>query len=281
MGGWAGGYATDARNTGSGGCALPFMSRLVFSVSVDDGHPLDLRMAETLAKHGMRASFYLPIRNTEGPPVMTAAQARELSRQFEIGSHTLDHRYLTRMDDNEAWRQISQGKTELEQRLGQAVTGFCYPGGQFRSRHVHMVKRAGFAYARTIKNLHSDAGEQRFMLPTSLQFYPHKRSVLIRNFISQGSYKARWSAFQAIVTEDDWLMRIYRLFDHLEQHGKVFHLWCHALDIDRLHLWKALDHFLGFVARRVPAGRRLDNAGLICDRRRDVALVFPDHQKVM
>jgi hypothetical protein len=257
------------------------MSQLVFSLSVDDGHPLDLRIADRLAKHGLRASFYLPIRNAEGPPVLTAAQARELSRYFEIGSHTLDHRYLTRVDDNEAWRQISEGKAELEQRLGQAVSGFCYPGGQFHARHVQMVRRAGFAYARTIKNLYSDAGEQRFTIPTSLQFYPHKRSVLIRNFISQGDYKRRWPAFQAIIAEDNWLMRLYRLFDHMEQHGKVFHLWCHALDIERLQLWKDLDYFLGFVARRIPPGRRLDNGGLICDRRRDVAFVFPDHQKVM
>ena len=257
------------------------MSQLVFSLSVDDGHPLDLRIAERLVKHGLRASFYLPIRNAEGPPVMTAAQARELSQHFEIGSHTLDHHYLTRVGDGEAWRQIIEGKTELEQRLGQAVSGFCYPGGKFHHRHVGMVKRAGFAYARTIKNLHSDAGEQRFTVPTSLQFYPHNRTVLIKNFISQGSYTRRWPALQAIITEDDWLMRIYRLFDHLEQHGEVFHLWCHALDIERLQLWRALDHFLGFVARRIPPSRRLDNAGLIGDRRRNVALVFPDHEKVM
>ena len=257
------------------------MSSLVFTLSVDDGHPLDLRIAEILARHRLRASFYLPIRNAEGAPVMTAAQARELSRYAEIGSHTLDHCFLTRVDDNEAWRQISEGKTELEQRLGHAVSGFCYPGGQFHARHVHMVRRAGFGYARTINNLYSDTGEQRFTLPTSLQFYPHKRDVLIRNFISQGAYKRRWSALQAIIAEDNWLMRIYRLFDHLEQHGQVFHLWCHALDIERLQLWKELDYFLGFVARRIPPGRRLDNSGLIRDRRRDVALVFPDHQKVV
>ena len=103
------------------------MSSLAFTLSVDDGHPLDLRIAEILARHRLRASFYLPIRNAEGAPVMTAAQARELSRYAEIGSHTLDHCYLTRVDDNEAWRQISEGKTELEQRLGHA-----YPASAIR-----------------------------------------------------------------------------------------------------------------------------------------------------
>ncbi len=257
------------------------MNSLTFSLSVDDGHPLDLRIADMLKRHGLHASFYLPIHNSEGAPVMSASQARELAQHFDIASHTFDHRYLTILSDAEAWRQIIDGKTELEQRIGRQVSGFCYPGGHYRARHLQMVRRAGFRYARTIRNLYPDAGHQPLAMPTSLQFYPHARSVLIRNFASQGSHATRWPAFRAIVMEENWLMRLYRLFDHLEQRGSVFHLWCHAADIEHLHLWKALDHFLGFVARRIPAGRRLDNAGLIGGQHRDVALMFPDHQKIM
>lgn len=257
------------------------MNELAFCLSVDDGHPLDLRVADILTKHNLRASFYLPIHNCEGAPVMSAAQARELAGHFDIGSHTRDHRYLTRLTDGEAWQQITEGKTELEQRIGQAVPGFCYPGGQYRHRHVKMVGKAGFRYARTIRNLHREPGDHPLTMPTSLQFYPHTRPVLIRNFIRQGSYVARWPALQAIVMENNWLMRLYRLFDHFEQRGGVFHLWLHAEDIERLQLWRALDHFLGFVARRIPFCRRLDNTGLIHERFRDIALVLPDHQKIM
>lgn len=257
------------------------MNTLTFSLSVDDGHPLDLRIADMLARHDLRATFYLPIRNCEGPPVLSAAQARELSTRFDIGSHTLDHRYLTTLTENEAWRQITEGKVELEQRIGRTVSGFCYPGGKYLQQHLQMVSRAGFHFARTTRNLCPDIGHQPLAIPTSLQFYPHTRSVLIRNFISQGSHLNRWPAFRSVINEDDWLMRMYRLFDHIEKRGSVFHLWCHALDIDRLQLWKALDHFLGFVSRRIPSGQRLDNAGLMDRQLRNVALMLPDHQKVM
>lgn len=257
------------------------MNALNFSLSVDDGHPLDLRIADMLSRHGLRASFYVPIHNIEGAPVMSAAQSRELSQHFDMGSHTLDHRYLTTVNDAEAWRQITDGKTELEQRIGRQVSGFCYPGGKYRRRHLQMVRDAGFSYARTTRNFYPDAGDQPLALPTSLQFYPHARSVLIRNFVSQGSYATRWPAFRAIATEDNWLMRLYRLFDHLEKQGSILHLWCHAADIEHLQLWKVLDHFLAFIARRIPAGRRLDNAGLIAWQRRDIALMLPDHQKIM
>jgi peptidoglycan/xylan/chitin deacetylase (PgdA/CDA1 family) len=257
------------------------MNAMTFSLSVDDGHPLDLRIADMLQRHGLRATFYVPIHNSEGAPVMTSSQAHELARHFDVGSHTLDHRYLTTLNDAAAWRQITEGKTELEQRIGRQVSGFCYPGGKYLARHQHMVSRAGFRYARTTRNLYPCAGHQPWVVPTSLQFYPHGRSVLIRNFFSQGSYTTRWPAFRAIVMEENWLMRLYRLFDHLEQHGSVFHLWCHAADVEHLQLWKALDHFLGFVARRIPVGRRLDNAGLIDSQLRNVALMLPDHQKIM
>lgn len=257
------------------------MNGLSFSLSVDDGHPLDLRIADMLARHDLRATFYVPIRNCEGPPVLSAVQTRELAQRFEMGSHTLDHRFLTTLNETEAWHQIIHGKAELEQRIGQKVTGFCYPGGKFRQPHVQMVRRAGFSYARTIRNMYPDAGQHSLTLPTSLQFYPHTRSVLIRNFILQGSYPIRSPLFRAVIIEEDWVMRLYRLFDHLQKRGGVFHLWCHSLDIDRLQIWKALDHFLGFVARRIPPCRRLDNAGLVHGRLRDVALVLPDHQEVM
>lgn len=260
------------------------MSNLRFTLSVDDGHPLDFRIADMLDRHNFRASFYLPIRNCEAAPVMSAVQARELSQRFDVGSHTLDHRYLTRLPDDAAWHQIIDGKTELEQRLGKTVNGFCYPGGRYRGRHAQMVRRAGFRYARTTRNLFPNSGHSPFCVPTTLQFYPHSRSVLIRNFLSQGAYRSRWPALRAVMMESDWLIRLYCLFDYFERRGSVFHLWCHAIDIERLQLWRALDHFLSFVARRVPAERRLDNAGLLrpmIDRQGPVTLVLPDHEKVV
>ena len=63
------------------------------TTSWDDGHPLDMRIAEMLAKHGLTGTFYAP-RSAE-TEVMPMAQLKELSRSFEIGAHTLRHRVLT------------------------------------------------------------------------------------------------------------------------------------------------------------------------------------------
>lgn len=239
------------------------MKHATFSFSVDDGHPLDLRMADLLLRHELAATFYVPMRNREGPPVLQAAQLRQLAKDFEIGSHTRDHQFLNQVPADLARRQIVDGKAALEDQLGCAVAGFCYPGGQYRALHCRMVQQAGFRYARTTQNLRLDASEHPFELPVSLQFYPHSRQVLLRNFLSGRHWLKRQAAWRICAAEADWLERLYRLFDHAVQTKSLFHLWCHSRDIDRLQLWQPLDEFLGLVAHHIPARRRVDNAALV------------------
>ncbi len=235
----------------------------VLSVSVDDGHPLDMRMAELLIRHGVQASFHVPGRNSEGQPVLSPVALRELSREFEIGSHTLEHRYLARLDLHEALRQITEGKRALQALLGKPAHGFCYPGGKYRAVHCGMVQAAGFRYARTTQNLRLDVGCRPMEVPTTLQFYPHSRAVLIRNFLSQRHWQQRWPVLELLMQEPHWLDRLRRLFAWTVRQGGVFHLWCHSLDIERLGLWQALDRFLAEAVEWIPPGRRLNNLQLV------------------
>lgn len=235
----------------------------VFSLSVDDGHPSDLRLAALLQRHGLRATFYVPVRNCEGPPVMTALALRELDTAFEIGSHTLEHRFLAGLDLHTALLQIGDGKAALEDILGHTVQGFCYPGGKYHPVHCQMVRSAGFNYARSTQNLRMDVGSQPFEIPTTLQFFPHARAVMLRNFLSHRKWTKRHTLLTALWQEPDWLKRIVHVFDHVVQHAGQFHLWCHALDLDRQGLWPDLDYFLGLVVDHIPAQQRLDNAQLV------------------
>ncbi len=241
------------------------MSKLRLTLSIDDGHPLDLRVADLLARHGLEATFYIPVMNDEGPPVMTAAQVRQLAQRFEIGSHTWSHRFLTTVDDVTARSQVVDGKRALEDWLGTPVQGFCYPGGRYRRRHMVMVRDAGFAYARTTQNLRLDAGHQPFRMPTTLQFYPHSRSVLMRNLLSQGAPLTRLPGFMTAMSGRNWLERTYRLLAVAAARGGVLHLWFHALDLERLGLWTALDCFLARAADRVTPSARLTNGRLAAE----------------
>jgi peptidoglycan-N-acetylglucosamine deacetylase len=64
-------------------------SGMAITTSWDDGHPLDFRIANLLAKHGIPGTFYLPLKNVR--PTVSPSEIRELSLSFEIGAHTVNH----------------------------------------------------------------------------------------------------------------------------------------------------------------------------------------------
>lgn len=234
-----------------------------FSMSVDDGHPLDLRMADLLQSHNIQATFYLPVTNQEGAPVLSSASMRELAQAFEVGSHTRSHRFLNTLKGAEAWREIVDGKQKLQDQLGLEVEGFCYPGGRYHYLHKLQVRSAGFRYARTTQNLRIDLEFPIFEMPTTAQFYPHTRSVFVRNFISQRHWANRSTALRVSLANEDWLMRLHALLDLAIERRGVFHLWCHSIDIETLALWDQLDGFLARVSHLIGRDQRVCNRDLI------------------
>lgn len=195
---------------------------------------------------------------------MSATQIRELrSIGFEIGSHTLDHRYLPTLDSQSATLQVQLGKTELEQIIRERVSGFCYPGGKFLKSHVEIVKQAGFTFARTTENLRLDSGIDPYRIPVSLQCYPHPRSVYLRNFARQGQWRLRARMLRALWEADTLLSQLKIGLDLACQSGTVFHLWGHSWELDKFNLWSTLDDFLGYVTERVSPQRRVSNSELV------------------
>ena len=234
----------------------------VFTCSIDDGHPLDMKVAELLSKHGLNGTFFIPIKNREGFTVMRKELMVELGRHFEIGSHTYDHCYLKSVDLWHAYHQINEGKTQLEELLGREISGFCYPGGRYRQRDIELVKACGFKYARTTMNLRFDVGSKPYEMPTTIQYYPHHRDVYLRNFAGSGNWFRRCSGLRLALQYENWRDRLYALFDHACKHGGAFHLWGHSKQFDELGAWGDLDAFFAHVARNVPLQDRLNNEQL-------------------
>lgn len=249
----------------------------LFTSSWDDGHPLDLKLADLLAKHGFDATFFVPLSNREGLPVMTAAQMRSLhAGGFEIGSHTLDHCYLTTVDDSTAAAQIAQGKSELEQVLGRTVPGFCYPGGKHHARHVSMVRQTGFSYARHTVNFHTDVLPEPLLMPVGLQCYPHRRDVFLRNYARYGDWPRRTSMLVRVLRHADLAARLRDALDLVCRQGGVFHLWGHTWELDQFDGWALLDDFLRYASERIPPAQRLSNLDTL-RHRQVLGIAAPDH----
>jgi len=86
--------------------------------------------------------------------MLTPDMVVDLDRHgIEIGAHTVTHPILTSLDDASAMQEIAGSKRDLEAIVGKPVTLFAYPNGKvgkdFDTRHVAMVREAGFQAAFT------------------------------------------------------------------------------------------------------------------------------------
>jgi peptidoglycan/xylan/chitin deacetylase (PgdA/CDA1 family) len=238
-------------------------SSLRLTTSWDDGHPLDLKVADLLTTHGFAGTFYVPRSNREGRPVMTTAELRTLGASFEIGGHSFDHVPLTGLSARERDRQLRDGKRRVEDELGRAIIGFCYPGGAHDRTVRQAVRAVGFRYARTVTNLSLDPPRDRYQVGTTLQLFPHRRLTYMRNFARRGDWRARARPLEICLrdgTLDGCLEHVLRF---AVQRGGVFHLWGHSWEIEAHGLWGALERFLRVAGGLVAREQRIPNAAII------------------
>jgi peptidoglycan/xylan/chitin deacetylase (PgdA/CDA1 family) len=241
---------------------------MIFTSSWDDGHPLDERLADMLGQHGFAATFFVPIRNREGLPVMTGAALRRLAMTHEIGSHTFDHVYLRNEPEEVMRYQIHRGKAELEDALGRAVCGFCYPGGKFNSTATAIVREAGFAYARSTEDLSVGVTEEPFRMPTTLQFFPHRRAVFARHFVKYSRRIQKTGLLLKLMACRSFAGQLDVVTRHAHDKDAILHIWGHSWELERHGLWTSLERFLKGVAELRPTSLPLRNlVGLYRQRR--------------
>jgi peptidoglycan/xylan/chitin deacetylase (PgdA/CDA1 family) len=90
--------------------------------------------------------------------LMSIDQIREAQRACtEFGSHSLDHADLAAASPDEAWRQIADSKSKLEDSLSLSIEAFCYPYGRKSEVVCDMVRKAGYRLAcSTEKGLNTE-----------------------------------------------------------------------------------------------------------------------------
>jgi peptidoglycan-N-acetylglucosamine deacetylase len=216
------------------------------TTSWDDGHRLDLRMADLLAGVGATGTFYVSPRSVEWGAAdrLSEGHLRFLAAAgFEIGSHTLTHPRLDRLPVEAARREIDDGKAALEDALSAPVTSFCYPYGAYGPEHPALVREAGFTLARTIRRYWLAPPDDPFQLPTSSHASRYRADLyhLLRHSRTPRQWLTRWR---------HWDVLARHLVGRARGHGGVFHLWGHSWEIDGHDDWQRLGAFLRFLAEQ-------------------------------
>jgi len=118
-------------------------------------------MDELLAWSGKKANL-LSLNRTLSLNELIMLKQGEL---IEIGAHTATHPMLSTLPKNHQQDEIVQGKTKIEEHLGQQVNLLAYPFGNYSTETRAIVKKSGFLGACTIEKGCVWYGSDRHLLP--------------------------------------------------------------------------------------------------------------------
>lgn len=236
----------------------------LLTTSWDDGHPLDLRVAEILARHGIAGTFYVPRQAPCG--MMTPAQLRELASGYEIGAHTLLHNRLADIPLCQSWHEIVGSKLWVEEQTGRVCRMFCPPGGCFSKLHLAMAERAGFLGLRSVELISLAPPRLKggiWVMPTSVQACDHSPLRCLRNFAKRAAVGNVWR-YVRYGWGANWPRLASRLLEQVVEAGGVFHLWGHSWELEQDGQWQRLDEVLRWMRSLMAPGQTLTN-GSICE----------------
>ncbi len=222
------------------------------TISVDDGHPTDLRTKDLLEKYGLKATFYVPATNPERP-VMSRTEIQQLGSRFEVGGHTMNHQPLKPLAPERARTEINDGKKWLEDLLGVSVASFCYPRGKFNARVAVLVEEAGFLGARTcFFNLNSFP-KNPFYWGVSTHASPHSPSIQVRHALLERNFSGVVNYFRVFKATQDWEAHFLHGLEDVSNRGGIAHLYLHSWEIENFGHWAKLES----VFRAIAANNRM------------------------
>lgn len=143
--GWRGRNVSEAlqmmgKESGGGVC-----------LTFDDGCATDLSIAAPLLlEKRFNATFYITVDHLGRRGYLTKAALRELSELgFEIGSHSLNHRYLADLELGDLKVELRESKKQLEDITGVPCEHFSCPGGRVNGLVEQIARESGYQSVAT------------------------------------------------------------------------------------------------------------------------------------
>src|SRR5271166_4012977 len=218
------------------------------TISVDDGHPTDLRTVDLLHKYGLTATFYIPAVNEERI-LLEPAQIREIDRKFEVGSHSFSHIRLHNLSPERARQQILDGKKFSEDTVGHEVVSFYYPGGKFNQRLDKMVEEAGFLAGRTCRYFLNDYPKNPFRWDISTYANTYPAYVQLRHCLLEQNFSGAYEYVTTFQAQVPWVAQFVCALKDVSLNGGIAHLYFHSWEIDQNGEWDKLESVFKTIAQ--------------------------------
>lgn len=136
-------------------------------ISCDDGCKSDLRLADLCKRYEVPLIFYWPVEwrslaYDNGYEPLSTVDAMQLASEFEIGSHTITHRHLTKISLLDATDEIIGSQRLLQKMFRQNITKFCPPRGYTNDELTEVTNKFYLSQRLTkgkeLVHIHPDSG---------------------------------------------------------------------------------------------------------------------------
>jgi peptidoglycan-N-acetylglucosamine deacetylase len=218
----------------------------LITTSWDDGFPSDLRLADLLGKYKMQGTFYIPRQNSEHR-VMTEMELVDLSVNFEIGGHTLNHRSLKKSSEKEIEYEVKGSFEWLNGILEKPPVSFCLPYGQYSNQSLDIIYRTGYKYIRTTELL--SPSEASFLSHTTLQLFDHSRLTYFKHLVKHGRLKNLGLWIRGGCSDDHFRL-LDNYLEYVDRNEGCIHLWGHSWEIEEYQLWQRLELILKHISNQ-------------------------------
>jgi len=125
-------------------------------ITFDDGKLSSYQPILEMVRSGGKATqFIIPNRMAE-KGIMSWEQISSLNDAgVEIGSHTLSHPDLTKLNEQKIKHELHDSKAIIEDKLGKEVVSFAYPYGAWNQHVAALVQEAGYKIAFTTQHIYA------------------------------------------------------------------------------------------------------------------------------
>lgn len=132
----------------------------IVAITFDDGYrDIFSNAYSILRSKNIKATVFLITQLMEGSDYLTWEQVREMagSGLITLGDHTLSHRSLASLPEDQIKDEIFSSKRIIEEKTGVKTTVFAYPYGSYNNTVIKYLNEAGFMTAVTTQSGNSCA----------------------------------------------------------------------------------------------------------------------------
>lgn len=122
------------------------------ALTFDDGYKDSFTYAyPVLRQYGFSATLFVIVNKISQQDYLDFNQMRQMvdDKLITIGSHSMNHPDLLKLDKKELLYEIETSKKVLEENLKCKIDLFAYPGGAFSPYIIEVVRQAGYKAAFT------------------------------------------------------------------------------------------------------------------------------------